>query len=131
MTTNTNQTTLKAWNYSARYAKGHTRHRWLQVDLSSAIQSQASMRGICGGQNGDGASCAASISAFPRQNYATTAPHSFISITDTKMLCINSVLNAHLNNIKTPKSRFLHFIKIQDFWEVRTCRVANTYRRFE
>ena len=35
------------------------------------------------------------------------------------------------NSIKTHKSRFSHFIKMQDFREVRTCRVANTYRRFE
>lgn len=34
MTRNTDKTTLKAWNYSARYAKGHVRHIWLQVDLS-------------------------------------------------------------------------------------------------
>jgi hypothetical protein len=83
MTTNTDQTTLQVGNYFARYAKGHVRHRWLQVDLFSANQSQASLRGICGGQNGAGASCAANISAFPRQNYATTVPHSFISLSPT------------------------------------------------
>jgi hypothetical protein len=68
MTLNTDQVNLQAGNYSAQYAKGHVRRRWLPVDLFNAIQSQTSVRGICGGQNGAGASCAPSISAFPRQN---------------------------------------------------------------
>ena len=48
MTMNTDQTTLQAGNYSARYAKGHVGHIWLQVDLFSAFHSQASLRGIRG-----------------------------------------------------------------------------------
>jgi len=83
MTMNTDQTTLQPENYSARYAKGHVGHIRSQGDLFSAFHSQASLRGICCGQSGAGASCAPSISAFPRQNYATTAPHSFISLSST------------------------------------------------
>jgi hypothetical protein len=65
MTINTDQTNPQAGNYSARYAERHVRHRLLQVDLFSAIQSQSSLRGIRGGQDGAGASCAPSNSAFP------------------------------------------------------------------
>jgi hypothetical protein len=98
--------------------------------------------GQCGGQNGAGSMwwtkwcwgklCSQYYSIPPvRIMPPPLHTHSFVCHRHCKMLRINGVLKPTTNSIKTHKLRFSQFIKIKDFWEVRTCRVVNTYRRFE